>query len=206
MKKYLVVLFLITFIVPSVASASWWNPLSWRKNYTQTTEIIEPAPIQSNGKTISIPKASPKQVVESKVIEKIVEKPIIQTITVQDPALQKQINDLTTDNALLKSKIEELTQKIENKDNELQLLKSVPVFSKIAECKNAKEIFNSLSKRNVEIAGIRKQEIEEYHTSHENQQKYQKDIDIITNKYRSEIMQNGKKIKLAQNKIELYCD
>lgn len=30
MKKYLSVLFLIVFIVPSVAFASWWNPFSWK--------------------------------------------------------------------------------------------------------------------------------------------------------------------------------
>lgn len=29
MKKYLSVLFLIVFIVPSVVFASWWNPLNW---------------------------------------------------------------------------------------------------------------------------------------------------------------------------------
>lgn len=29
MKKYLSVLFLIVFIAPSIALASWWNPLSW---------------------------------------------------------------------------------------------------------------------------------------------------------------------------------
>lgn len=30
MKKYLIVIILIGFIVPSVAFASWWNPFSWR--------------------------------------------------------------------------------------------------------------------------------------------------------------------------------
>jgi len=29
MKKYLTILFLVAFIVPSVALASWWNPFSW---------------------------------------------------------------------------------------------------------------------------------------------------------------------------------
>lgn len=30
MKKYFAILFLIAFIIPSVASASWWNPFSWK--------------------------------------------------------------------------------------------------------------------------------------------------------------------------------
>jgi membrane protein involved in colicin uptake len=30
MKKYLIVLFLVVLIAPSIALASWWNPLSWK--------------------------------------------------------------------------------------------------------------------------------------------------------------------------------
>lgn len=30
MKKYLLILFLIVFIIPSIALASWWNPFSWK--------------------------------------------------------------------------------------------------------------------------------------------------------------------------------
>lgn len=30
MKKYISVLFLLAFIIPSVALASWWNPFSWK--------------------------------------------------------------------------------------------------------------------------------------------------------------------------------
>lgn len=33
MKKYIVVLLLILFIIPSVALASWWNPFSWFHNW-----------------------------------------------------------------------------------------------------------------------------------------------------------------------------
>src|ERR1035437_11196802 len=29
MKKYFLALFLLTFIDPSIAFASWWNPFSW---------------------------------------------------------------------------------------------------------------------------------------------------------------------------------
>src|SRR3989339_460598 len=34
MKKYLAILFLIAFTVPSVALASWWNPFSWFNNWS----------------------------------------------------------------------------------------------------------------------------------------------------------------------------
>lgn len=33
MKKYITILFLIAFITPSVALASWWNPFSWFSNW-----------------------------------------------------------------------------------------------------------------------------------------------------------------------------
>jgi len=40
MKKYLLVLFLIAFIVPSIAFASWWNPFSWFNGWTfHKTEV-----------------------------------------------------------------------------------------------------------------------------------------------------------------------
>lgn len=46
MKKYILVLFLIVFIVPSVALASWWNPFSWFNNWSfhkanTQTQILE---------------------------------------------------------------------------------------------------------------------------------------------------------------------
>jgi vacuolar-type H+-ATPase subunit I/STV1 len=34
MKKYIISLILIVLIIPSVALASWWNPLSWFNNWT----------------------------------------------------------------------------------------------------------------------------------------------------------------------------
>jgi len=35
MKKYIIVLLLLLFIIPSVSFASWWNPLTW---FSSTTE------------------------------------------------------------------------------------------------------------------------------------------------------------------------
>jgi DNA repair ATPase RecN len=48
MKKYILVLLLIVFIIPSVAFASWWNPFSWKifsflhkKEVPVQTQVIE---------------------------------------------------------------------------------------------------------------------------------------------------------------------
>ena len=30
MKKYVVILFLLVIVVPSVAMAAWWNPRTWK--------------------------------------------------------------------------------------------------------------------------------------------------------------------------------
>lgn len=46
MKKYISVLFLLVFIIPSVAFASWWNPISWFNNWSfKKIEITSPSPI-----------------------------------------------------------------------------------------------------------------------------------------------------------------
>ncbi len=46
MKKYITILALIIIIIPSIAFASWWNPLSWFNNWSfskgeNKTEILE---------------------------------------------------------------------------------------------------------------------------------------------------------------------
>jgi len=47
MKKYLLVLLLIVFIIPSVALASWWNPFSWFNSWNfNKTEITTENPVQ----------------------------------------------------------------------------------------------------------------------------------------------------------------
>lgn len=41
MKKYLSILFLIAFIIPSIAFASWWNPFSWKIFHKKEVVKIE---------------------------------------------------------------------------------------------------------------------------------------------------------------------
>lgn len=41
MKKYIPVLFLLIMLIPSVALASWWNPLTWFNNWNFKKEKIE---------------------------------------------------------------------------------------------------------------------------------------------------------------------
>ena len=61
MKKYLLSFFVIAFIVPSIAFASWWNPFSWHwfihKNQITTestvTKTETPITVQSPTNTIS---------------------------------------------------------------------------------------------------------------------------------------------------------
>lgn len=42
MKKYLSIIFLLVLIVPSIALASWWNPLSWFNNWSFHKQEIIP--------------------------------------------------------------------------------------------------------------------------------------------------------------------
>ncbi len=52
MKKYLLVLLLAVFIVPSVAFASWWNPLSWFNDWTfHKIEVVPQTQIETQKTT-----------------------------------------------------------------------------------------------------------------------------------------------------------
>ncbi len=47
MKKYLLFLFLIAFILPSIALASWWNPFSWFGGWSfNKTEVAPPVQVE----------------------------------------------------------------------------------------------------------------------------------------------------------------
>ena len=54
MKKYLSILFLIAFIIPSIAFASWWNPFTWFQKNTkpieQSTAQVPQDNVQTNGR------------------------------------------------------------------------------------------------------------------------------------------------------------
>ena len=48
MKKYLLILLLAIFIIPSIAFASWWNPFSWFSGWTfHKTEIAPQIPVET---------------------------------------------------------------------------------------------------------------------------------------------------------------
>jgi multidrug efflux pump subunit AcrA (membrane-fusion protein) len=48
MKKYLISLLLIVFILPSVAFASWYNPFSWFNGWTfHKTEVAPQSPVET---------------------------------------------------------------------------------------------------------------------------------------------------------------
>lgn len=69
MKKYIIVLFLITFIIPSVALASWWNPFTWKIFHKPVEPKIE-QPIVTSSTTNTVTEESPK-VDQSAEIEKL---------------------------------------------------------------------------------------------------------------------------------------
>lgn len=112
MKKYLPVLFLIIFLAPSIALASWWNPFSWFSKKNEPS--IELKKIDNLEKIVSdeVVNTAPieKESITPTIIEKIIERPVIktQTITVQDPKLQAQINELLESNLQLQTKYSSL--------------------------------------------------------------------------------------------------
>ena len=92
MKKYLLVLLLIVFIVPSVALASWWNPLSWFNGWNfNKTEITTENPAQK----ITVPNTTTTNDVSSKIIiptanTKQKNPPVVEKTTSQKDTAQPQ--------------------------------------------------------------------------------------------------------------------
>jgi len=64
MRKYLLVLLLAIFIIPSIASASWWNPFSWFKK-----QAVQPPVVQ-----VSVPATTPIVSTSGKKVEKVIPK------------------------------------------------------------------------------------------------------------------------------------
>ena len=92
MKKYITLLFLIVFIVPSVALASWWNPLSWFNGWNfNKTEITTENPAQK----ITVPNTTTTNDVSSKIIiptanTKQKNPPVVEKTTSQKDTAQPQ--------------------------------------------------------------------------------------------------------------------
>lgn len=209
-KQIFVIFALTIFIVPQITFAAWWNPVSWFKKNIDETSKVETTIMETPTNTVTPTSATTQESVAPKVIHdtKIIEKPVIQTITVQDPVLQKQINDLLADNAILKSKIEELTKMIESRDNEIQLLKSVPVFSKAEECKNAQAIVDAFPGKYNEVTAREKIAVDDIiaKAGSSGGAITSTDVNAVKNKYKAEKSALAKEMSLAKTKAELYCE
>jgi S1-C subfamily serine protease len=115
MKKYLLVLLLVIFIIPSIASASWWNPFSWFRKNTKPVEQPTVQVQQNNPPTKDTPK-----LIKNKVSEKKTASSISNTAT--NPAesnliSKTEVQSLTSikfDNAVIRSSL--MIQIFDNRD------------------------------------------------------------------------------------------
>lgn len=107
MKKYFGILFLIMFIVPSVAFASWWNPLSWK-----IFKKKEPAP------QVQVINTEKEKTPEEKIAE-----------------LQKQLDELKNENKSVEPKKENnIEKKVEiNKTTSAVSIKNTEQTNKLSE-------------------------------------------------------------------------
>jgi hypothetical protein len=101
MKNKTLVLGLIWAItIPQVATAAWWNPLTWFNQEAAVFKYDSEVPVTA-------PEVEP-EVVEiqvEKVVEKPVEKIVEKVIKVDNPELQSKIDSLIKENEELKSKL-----------------------------------------------------------------------------------------------------
>lgn len=91
MKKYIIALFLMIFIVPSIALASWWNPFSWKifqkkqivpevQVETQKTPEEKINELQKQLDELKNQKTTPVSTTAAPVIKKEVDKKIIPVV------------------------------------------------------------------------------------------------------------------------------
>lgn len=199
-KIHIVSVFLLAIIlIPQVTFASWWNPFSWSKNSKENINVIEPTSVLSTDKSDSKIETKPK---ETKVIEKVVAKPVIQTITVQDPALQARINALILENSNLKAEIERLKKANESLNAEPKSTVLSQFNTKCLEAK--KDILDS--KEEIEKVDDKYNQIYEENMSknpERNPDTYKKVVDAKKSKELSSLRSI---LSGALADKELYCD
>jgi hypothetical protein len=101
MKNKILVLGLIgVMALPQVASAAWWNPLTWKK-VTPNIEYGVKTPVTESTET-------EPQVIE-KIVEKPVEKIVEKVIKVNNPELQAKIDALIKENSDLQFQLNSKT-------------------------------------------------------------------------------------------------
>jgi len=105
MKKYLLILLLIVFIIPSIALASWWNPFTWSW-FKKNPQIEQVVPTVNNPVIINtIDKSEQKTTSKITNPQKKIETVKINT-TVSDSSAQKAEIQAKVDEAL-KAKAEQ---------------------------------------------------------------------------------------------------
>lgn len=107
-KQQIIPMLLITGIIyPQVTLAAWWNPLSWfQSNTTEKIEIIEDFSDLENLDNVESKSlnSNAQNISSGRIVERI--------ITVKDPELQKQINNLLQENLDLQKRILALTSEL----------------------------------------------------------------------------------------------
>ena len=105
MKKYILVLLLVVFIIPSVVFASWWNPFSWFQKTepvaqpVATVQPVVPTPVKNSqiSSDQTIQKNVPPSAKKNPVVKKMAD--IIITVPTQQIQAEPQPTQPTKSNA-----------------------------------------------------------------------------------------------------------
>ncbi|MDP3784752.1 MAG: hypothetical protein Q8R12_01600 [bacterium] len=75
-RKILVFTFVGLLIVPQITFAAWWNPFDWLKSQNKTVEVL-PASTQQTPKKQAQSESENPITTKEKIVEKIVERPVV---------------------------------------------------------------------------------------------------------------------------------
>lgn len=146
MKKYILISLLVIFVIPSIALASWWNPISWFNNWS-----FKKVPTTPQGQ-INTQQNSDNKINElQKQVEELKkQQPILNSKNIVTPEAnnKEQVNNATTQSSNIVKKeeqpnVETIIKKEENQ-NVKELIKaketinydSIVNFNSITEEKN----------------------------------------------------------------------
>jgi len=105
-RKIFIPIFIFSLMVPQIASAVWWNPFSWFEPKSEEVKVVEIDQLENE--SLADDNIFPEPVTSDEVVEKAIER----VVTIDNPELKAQVNELIAENASLKKQVATLTEQI----------------------------------------------------------------------------------------------
>ncbi len=197
MKKTIFFAVAVVLIAPSVASAAWWNPFSWRTEQTQAT----PASIEIGTPGVDVPSTDALEVAPVGSSE-----PNVVTKEIDNPALVLQVQELLKENLELNQRLVEMSTLRRQCDINLSVVRrsledstrsnTTPAQDeRAAQCDESKDAVYRMEKERLTILDTLKAERDTYGVKTQHFTELQNDL-----------KDNNDRIGRANIEVNRYCN